>query len=179
MSLFASYEIENDEAFFAQIQAALSVVDDLRGPFGEILRDFFDSNQAIFGNKPGLYDDYADTTTGETGTNTPYAKKKQALYGRVYPMLVASGRLRDSLTGTPNEDSIAIIGKRGMAVGTDVDYGIYHQSDEDRKKMPLRKFLFIGPEAARYAPKEKGRARRYANIIEKWVIADLKRIYGK
>ena len=93
--IFVSFEIANDREFQQSINTALDVVNNLSGAFGEISRDFFRSNKAIFNNAPGQYPDYIDRTTGTTGEDTPYAKRKKKLYGRVYPMLVASGDLRD------------------------------------------------------------------------------------
>ena len=186
--LFTSYEVDNDKRFQKQLNRALGVLDDLSPVFGEISRDFFKSNKAIFSNKPGQYPDYIDRTTGTTGADTPYAKRKLRLYGKVYPMLVASGKLRDSLTepSAPNEDTILQIGKRTMIIGTNVEnskgtkYPLFHQSDKKpRRVMPLRKFLFIGPEAGRYVSSEKGRSERYANIMEKWVLKRLEFLASK
>lgn len=185
--LFTSYEVDNDKRFEKQIKRLSKVVDNLAPAFGEISRDFFKSNIAVFNNKPGLYPEYVSKTTGTTGAETPYAKRKQRLYGRVYPILVASGKLRDSLTEptAPNTDTILSIGKKSLIMGTNVAnekgvrYPLFHQSDKPRKKIPLRKFLFIGPEAARYVSKEKGRLQRWLNILELWTEAELKRQQAK
>lgn len=157
VSLFTSYEIENDAEFQQTIKDALDVVDNLEFAFGEIARDFFKSNEAIFSLKNG-------------GQYPPlkekYAKRKEAKYGK-QPILVATGKLKKSLTGTPSTDSIVTIGKRSLVLGTKVNYGIYHQSDAPRTKIPLRKFLFIGPEGGRFAPSRiTGRLQRWTAIIE-------------
>lgn len=185
--LFTSYEVDNDKKFVNQIKRLSKVTDNLAPAFGEIARDFFKSNIAVFNNKPGLYPDYISRTTGKTGADTPYAKRKLKLYGRVYPMLVASGKLRDSLTEptAPNTDTILSIGKKSLIMGTNAmnskgtRYPLFHQSDKPRKKIPLRKFLFIGPEAAKYVPKEKGRLQRWLDILELWTEAELKRQQAK
>lgn len=129
-----SYSIENDAEFRRAIDDALDQVEDLRFAFGEIARDFFKSNQAVFSLKGnGKYPPLSPA----------YEERKNRILGRRVPILVFSGRLRDSLTGSPNGDSIVRIGKQALIMGTKVPYGIYHQSDSPRSKIPLRKFLFI------------------------------------
>lgn len=186
--IFTSYEVDNDKRFERQLENAIKLIGDVSAPLGEISRDFFRSQKAVFNNAPGLYPDYVDTKTGTTGRDTPYAKRKLRLYGRVYPMLVASGKLRDSLTEptAPNADTVLSIGKKTLVLGTKVKndkgvyYPVFHQSDKPRKKMPLRKFLFIGPEARRYAPSETvGRPERWKMILEKWTEAKLKQNRAK
>ena len=75
----------------------------------------------------------------------------------------------------PNKDSVLNIGKQSLAMGTKKEYGMFHQSDRDRPIMPLRKFLFIGPEASKFAPREAGRLLRWTTIIDVWVKKELKR----
>lgn len=78
---------------------------------------------------------------------------------------MASGRLKRSLTGAPNSDSIVRIGKKAMILGTKVPHGVYHQSDEPRSKIPQRKFLFI----------DDARRKRWIRIIDDEVVRKLKR----
>lgn len=157
VSLFTSYEIDNDADFQKSIFDSLKVVDNLSFAFGQIARDFFKSNTAIFSLKnEGKYPSLKEK----------YQKVKDAKYGR-QPILVASGKLRDSLTKKPNSDSIKNIGRKTLVLGTKVKYGIYHQSDAPRTKIPLRKFLFIGPEAPKFAPSRvTGRLQRWLAIID-------------
>jgi phage gpG-like protein len=166
-----SFSIENDIAFAKALDAAIKEVDDLRFAFGEIARDFFKSNQAIFTLKNG----------GQYPPLSPeYQERKDRVLGRRAPILVFSGRLKNSLTGTPNSDSIVRIGKKSMILGTKVPYGIYHQSDSPRFKMPQRKFLFIGAEAPRTAPSQiTGRLERWLRIIDDEVARKLKARSGR
>lgn len=163
-----SYEIENDIEFKRALDDALSQVQDLRFAFGEIARDFFKSNQAVFNLKgSGLY----------PPLNKKYEERKARIYGAGRPILVASGRLKNSLTGTPNVDSILKIGRQALIMGTRVPYGVFHQSDSPRSKIPLRKFLFIGPEAPSSAPSRiTGRLERWLRIIDDEVARKLKAI---
>lgn len=155
-----SYEIENDREFKAALKAASEKVSDLRFAFKEIQRDWFKSNTTIFKLKgSGLYPPLSPAYKAQKAKTHPNA-----------PIMVRSGRLRDSVSsssGRGNQDSIIQIGKSFLILGTKVPYGIYHQSDAPRSKMPLRKFLFIGPEAPRTAPSRiTGRQERFLKIIE-------------
>lgn len=157
MPEITSYSIENDAEFKAAIRDAVSKVSDLRFAFGEISRDWFKSNTTIFKLKgSGLYPELSE----------PYKTIKKRKFPNA-PIMVRSGRLRDSISGTPNSDSIVRIGKASLILGTKVPYGIYHQSDAARSKMPLRKFLFIGAEAPRSAGSAiTGRGERFLKIIQ-------------
>lgn len=156
MPEITSYSIENDAQFRAALKDAVDKVSDLRFAFGEISRDWFKSNTTIFKLKgAGLYPELSPD----------YKKQKNKTHPGA-PIMVRSGRLRDSISGRPNSDSIVKIGKTGMILGTKVPYGVYHQSDAARSKIPLRKFLFIGAEAPRSAPSDvTGRTERFLKII--------------
>lgn len=158
MPVIQSYEIENDAEFKAFIDEALNKVSDLTFAFKEIQRDWFKSNTTIFNLKgSGLY----------PPLSPKYQEQKDARFGRRLPILVGTGRLRDSISGRPNGDSIVEVKKDSLIMGTKVEYGIYHQSDAPRSKIPLRKFLFIGPEAPSTAPSRvTGRLERFMSIIE-------------
>lgn len=164
---FASYSVGNDALFQRKIIAATRVVEDLRFAFSEISRDWFKSNITQFSLKG----------SGQYPPLSPaYAERKARLFGSK-PILVATGKLRDSVTGGTNKDSINRIGKQSLVVGTKVEYGIYHQSDKPRRIIPLRKFLFLGPEAPRSAPSEiTGRVERWLSIMDAEVKRQLEKI---
>lgn len=153
---FTSYEIENDAAFKKQVGDAARLVGDLRVAFTLIAKDWRKSNRAQFtlkgaGQYPVLSPRYS-------------ARKKKDVGNK--PILVRTGRLRDSITGQKNSDSIQEITKTSLTMGTTVKHGIYHQSDRARRVIPLRKFLFIGAEAPTTAPSIiTGRSERFASII--------------
>lgn len=71
-------------------------------------------------------------------------EKKRLGYGRK-KILVRTGRLRNSLTRVNHPDNIARFRTYKSVTtlfwGTKVSYGIYHQSDEPRTRLPRRKFL--------------------------------------
>lgn len=168
---FVSYIVENDKLFKAAVIRASEAVDDLRVPFGLIMWDFYKSEQAIFKLKSaGKYPDFKSG-----GADSPYAKRKQKLVGFQYPLLVRSGRLAASMLNPLAQGAIARIDRLSLTIGTSIEYGIYHQSDAPRTKIPLRKFLFIGPEAPEFASSEQtGRTERWLNIINDYVLKKMK-----
>lgn len=165
-----SYIVENDSLFIQTLRDAAEVVSDLRIPFGLISRDFYKSERAIFGLKgPGQYPPFK----GEKDKDglTSYQKRKRKKFGFDYPLLVATGALAASITQSNAKGSINLITPLSLTIGTSIPYGIYHQSDSPRSKVPLRKFVFIGPEAPRFATSDQvGRLDRWTKIIEDFVI---------
>ena len=141
--VFKSYNVENDRQFRASLNKTLSKVSDLRLEFGIISKDWRKGNRANFTLKgTGKY----------PPLNPEYQRRKTALAGRKLPILVGakkgstrngsrisgggeSGRLRDSMVGNGSKDSILVIRKKSMIMGTSIPYGRYVQEK--------RKFLFI------------------------------------
>lgn len=154
---FTSYIVDNDRRFRNALKRASEQVQDFRIPFGQISRDFYRSEQAIFKLKgPGQYPEIS----------AKYGEIKKAKVGFKYPLLFFSGRLAASVLGPNNPGSINLITKLSLIFGTSVPYAIYHQSDKPRHKIPLRKFLFIGPEASRFATSDQmGRLERWLQYI--------------
>lgn len=162
---FTSYEIDNDKKFQAALVRAKMVTDDLSVPLGLIAKDFYKSEKAIFMLKgPGQYPDLAASTK---------IQKERAGFS-VYPILKRTGRLEGSVTNPQHPDAInQIINKRTLIIGTTVPYGVYHQSDKPRTKIPLRKFLFIGPESSFANSDQQGRVGRWLNILNSYVLRKL------
>lgn len=165
--MFTSYTVDNDKRFARAIDNAAKSVKDLRVPFTLILADFYKSEQAIFKLKgPGKYEPISER----------YGARKEKLVGFRYPLLVKTGAMAASLLGPNNPGSVAIIQPQSMTWGTSIPYTIYHQSDEPRTKIPLRKVLFIGPEAPRFASSEQiGRLQRWTKYISDYVAAKAKK----
>ena len=163
---FTSYSVDNDKRFRNALKSASEFIEDFRIPFGQILRDFYRSEQAIFKLKgPGQYPPFK----GKQGPDgkTGYQRRKIKKYGFDYPLLVASGRLAASLLGPSNPGSVANITKLSLIFGTSVEYLAYQQSDLPRSKIPLRKALFIGPEAPQFATSDQqGRLERWLGYIQ-------------
>ena len=172
--MIVSYSADNDAKFKRLLSEASAAVEDLRIPFGLISMDFYKSQKAIFSLKgPGQYPDFKkDPKTGES----KYKKWKLEKFGFDYPLLFRTGALGKSVMEPTAPGSIHKITKLSLTIGTAVDYGVYHQSDDPRNKIPLRKFLFIGPEAQRFATSEQmGRLERWMGILNDYVIKRLQR----
>jgi phage gpG-like protein len=165
---FTSYEVKNDKEFKNLLKKASEVSQDLRIPFGLIGTNFYKSQQAIFKlTSPGQYPDLS----------TKYKAQKLKKVGFIYPILVRTGRLSNSLLGPNNLDSIFKATKLSLTIGTQTEYGIYHQSDKARSKIPLRKYLFIGPEAPRFATSSQmGRLKRWNLILQDHIASKLKKL---
>jgi phage gpG-like protein len=163
---FTSYSIDNDRRFRQALDRARQETSDLTIPLTLIAKDFFKSQRAIWLLKsPGLYPDLAESTKA----------KRRRDNQPLYPILKRTGALELSMTDPTDPKAISeIVNKNTLIVGTKVEYGIYHQSDAPRSKIPLRKFLFIGPEAPRFASSEqKGRPERWMNILNEFVLAKM------
>lgn len=181
---FTSYQVDNDKKFRDSLAEASKHIQDMRSAFGLISADFYKSQQAMFKLKgPGQFPEFknsvrASSIGGEGNPNgrkratydvskSAYQRRKLKKYGFDYPLLVASGSLSRSVLGPNNPGSINKATNLSLSIGTTLKYGVYHQSDQPRKKMPLRKFLFIGPEASQFATSEQmGRLGRWLKIVE-------------
>lgn len=184
---FTSYVVDNDKAFRSALNRVSGKVSDLTIPLTLIAKDFYRSEKAIFQLKgPGQYPPFKNSQneykTMKNGKQrhvavtemSPYQKRKIKKWGFDYPLLVASGKLRDSLTDGSNPNAInQIQDKNTLIIGTSVTndkgvcYPVFHQSDDARTKIPLRKFLFIGPEAPAFATSDQmGRLTRWTGILQ-------------
>jgi hypothetical protein len=193
---FTSYVVDNDRRFRDAIARASEQCGDLRLPFSQILKDFYRSEAAIFilksqGQYPPFKNSgghYSYTKNGRVwvgnkdGSMSPYQKYKIKHAGFDYPLLVgpdrkghSGGSLSRSLLNQSDPMAIANVGKTFLQIGTKVQYGIYHQSDDPRSKIPLRKFLFIGPEASRFATSDQmGRPGRWLDYMNDFVLAKMR-----
>lgn len=183
---FTSYSVDNDKRFARALKEASAVSQDLRVPFGLILRDFYKSQAAIFKLKgPGQYPPFKNSIrvkpnrrsgSGFDVSKSPYQRAKIKAVGFDYPLLVRTGALSNSLLGPNNKGSVSLITQLSLTIGTLIKYGIYHQSDEARSKIPLRKFLFIGPEASQFATSEQmGRLVRWLGILDFHIQSTIKK----
>lgn len=148
---FTSYNVDNDKAFRRNLDTAIKKVGDLRFVMGEISRDIYKNTKKNFilkggGKYPPL--------------SNQYIKYKKKIKPSA-PILVFSGRLRDSVTGSGNSDSIRKIGNQTLIQGTNVPYSRYIQ--EGTRKIPERKYLFI----------DDAQARRSERMIADYVEAKL------
>jgi phage gpG-like protein len=85
--------------------------------------------------------DHFDKESDEYGEWQPLKASTIAQRKKGYAKILQdTGRLKNSITYGAD--------KKGAWVKDGVNYGIYHNSDEPRNKLPKRKFLFITDEFA-------------------------------
>ena len=183
---FISYEVENDKQFSTALSDAFERTQDLTLPLRAISRDFYKSQRAIFKLKTaGKYPDYTGSKVRETwktpgrpdkrtrdGNLTAYQNYKKKTFGFIYPMLKATGALEASTTSPNGPDSIFEITKSSLTIGTGLPYAAFLQFGT--KNMPMRKFLFIGPEAPENVGPTRGRLDRWLKIIEDHIVKSTK-----
>lgn len=161
---------ENREQYLSTLRKAFTKVGDLRFPLELIAQDWYKSERAIFKLQgPGGYPDFA---------NPASERAKVKAVGFDYPLLKRNGKLEASVTSDTAEGSVKIISRRQLIIGTAIPYGIYHNSDKPRRKIPQRKFVFIGPESRFFNEKDKakegGRLTRWTGILEGYVDSVMK-----
>jgi phage gpG-like protein len=174
---FVSYKIENDKSFQKKIDRAFEESLDLRIPFKLISRDFYRSQKAIFSLKgAGGYPDFKGEVYKDGMTKYQFYKKKR--FGFDYPLLKATGALEESTTKPDSGDSILEIEKDFLRIGTTLPYANFHQQDNPNlgnRKIPTRKYLFIGPEARNANSDQRGRLDRWIKIIDNYMTVTLKK----
>lgn len=166
-----SYEVDSEKRLDKAIKKAIKEVEDLTLPFSLISKSWFKGNRSIFdmGRKgPGKYEDY------DGGAESAYATRKKKTYGFVYPMLVASGKLKESMINPNSSDSInSVINKKTLELGTSVTSaaGAPYPSylHYGTKFMPARPVVLFGSEQV--APSELNkRVSIWVKIIEDYVL---------
>lgn len=152
------YAFDKDSTFQKKLEAVYAATGDLTEPLKLIASSWFRGNKSIFVLKsPGRYKDLTD----------PYKKIKKSKWGFVYPIMKASGRLAESITNEDSDESIyRIENKKTLVLGTRVPYGIYHQSDLPRTKMPYRPFLLVGVEQIAPHDIRQNRVKNWIKILD-------------
>lgn len=158
---FTSYIVDNDKIFERAIKQAKKKIGNLKPALEEIGLEFLKSRRAIFTLKsPGQYPDLSTKPFTAFWPNIlgigaryegGYKQYKQINFGLTYPILKVTGDLERSITSRGASGNRFKVDNESVTIGTKVPYAKYHQSDKPRKKIPLRKFLFIGPEAPKFA----------------------------
>lgn len=154
-----SFAFDKDSVFQKRLDGIYSQVNDLTIPLTLIAQSWYRSNRSIFAiSGPGKYKDLSPK----------YKKEKNRKWGFVYPILFASGRLAGSITEPNNPEAINFIkDQKSLILGTRVPYGIYHQSDQPRTKMPYRPFLLVGVEQINQDPNP--RAEIFIKILDNYL----------
>lgn len=173
----------NSEEFDKAVKDALKNITDLTPAFIQISREFYKTQRAIFSLKSaGKYVDFVGKKIAQTwqepgrpdkrtrnGTYTAYQwhKEKENGLKKGYPLLKYTGTLEKSLTNPNDPNTINVITKKSIVMGTSVEYGVYHNSDEPRKSnLPMRPFLFLDPSTTIWAGNQQ-----FSRRNEAWVKA--------
>ena len=164
-----TYEVDPGGAWQDAVDRAAKAASDLRVPFALIADDFYRTQRSIWQDSgPGRYPDLSPA----------YKKQKQKKVGFIYPILRANGYLEVAASVQGGAGNITQIEPQRLTMGVDSDaipYADYHQSDAPRSKIPLRKFVFYGPEAGRFADSEQvGRLDRWMKILDEFIMLQLK-----
>ena len=109
--------------------------EDMRPAFRKIHESFIGVEKYQFSSEGGL--------SGKWAPLAPSTVDYKAKHGLDPRILQATHRLRDSLTTFEGEGHIYEATHDEMKVGSDVPYGIYHQSREPRTKLPRRPPVII------------------------------------
>lgn len=179
------YAFDPDSSFVKFLDLAYRTTGDLTKPLTQIARDWFRGNKSIFALKgPGRYKDlstkpffawWEKNPNLRTMYNNGYRSYKAAKYGSAYPILKATGVLAASITNREDDNSINRIegDKKTLTLGTSVPYGIYHQSDSPRTKIPYRPFLFVGVEQIAPNDIKQKRVENWIKIIDSYLTQSL------
>lgn len=155
------FRVDPDKKLDAAFKQAMAEVDDLTIPLTLITRSWFKSNRAIFSLKgPGKYADLSE----------PYKIRKEKEVGFIYPILVKSGALANSMINPGDPHSVSqILDKQQLILGTSVSYGYVHQYGSKKKNIPSRPFVLVGGEQA-VAPEIDNRREAWIAILNDYVM---------
>lgn len=114
--------------------------------FKLLAKQFRRSKSSIFKvDGPGMWADLGLDLT------EPYKSRKARKRGSPYPILVWTGDMISSITDASHTHAVTEITPLKLVIGSTHPILPFHDSDRPRRKMPLRKVLFWGPEAPRFA----------------------------
>ena len=172
-SIDFKWAIQNEIDFARTLDRYATVASDFTPAFIPIAADWYRGNRQIFTlQSAGLYQDLSPTQGAPTTTSN-YKEQKKKKLGFAYPILVGESRkLSNSILGKTNKGSIFTMRKRELSMGTSIDYAKYHQSDDVRRVMPQRKFVFISGGIADKARGAafSGRRERWLNIVNDQIV---------
>lgn len=185
---FISYNIGNDKEVSKLLNNASAISADLTPLFQGLAAELRKSRKMIFALKSaGAYPDFKGDkirkswkTPGRPsrrtrdGNKTAYANFKIRHLGSAYPLLKLSGALESSLVDQNDSNHIEEITKTSLVFGTKLEYAKYHQQDEGGGKgiIPMRKFLFLGPDVSNQQ-NESGGFSRIVKTIEITILREM------
>lgn len=170
-----NWSITNVEDFKRGLDKLAKATSDFRIPFRLIASDFYISQRKLFLLQgTGLYPPlggfgFSIIEANGLSRRRNAEDKKERLTGHPWaPILFGkTGDLRDSTLSKNHRFSKFFLGRQELAIGSNVPYGKYHQSDQPGPVMPFRKFIFIdgGPADRSQDSSINGRRERWLDII--------------
>lgn len=162
------FAFDPDSEFSKKLDEVYTATGDLTIPLGLMAAQWYKGNNSIFALKgPGRYEDLSDK----------YKKSKMKAVGFIYPILMRTGRLADSITDESSAEAIhRIYNKNTLILGTRTPYAIYHQSDLPRKKIPYRPFLFVGVEQIAPNDIQQNRLKNWMKTLDSYMSSVLKKL---
>ncbi len=162
-------EVVNFDKFEQKVHAALKKVGNIQPALLAIASDWYKDNKQIANLKgPGMYQ--------------PLSRRRAAYkirkYGSEFPILVATGRMINSILNPKDPEAIYVLGKQTLVLGTMNPYAIYHQSSEPRKVIPYRPIIFNKAVQGSHAKVYETRMKRYTRTIDTYVKKELKKIFN-
>jgi phage gpG-like protein len=150
------------------LRDAVKQVGNLTIPLQQIARSWFKSNRAIYELQgKGQYEDLKES----------YKRAKDKKLGFIYPILLANGKLRQSILHPADVNSVnLIVNKRTLIMGSKLEYAYYLQ--HGTKHMPARPYVLIGAEQSGIS-KFNEREKIYIDMIHDYVRQVLKKVTGE
>lgn len=153
-------KVKVDDSGFKKLMAtAYKKTGDLTVPLNIIADEWLKGNEVFYrftSGPPALWKDLSLSTK----------KSKQSMFGYIYPVLFATGRLLASITHPRGQETIAdVVGKQSLILGTRVPYGQYHQT--------RRPFIIWGAEqvssGSNWETPTNERIERWKDILNSWI----------
>ena len=176
------YAFDPDSAFQKKLEEVFNLTQDLTIPLTLIAKSWYQGNKSIFALKGrGRYKDLSTRPFFPHWERDKKLRKlwkggykefKMAKYhlSSPYPILKATGRLAESITNPESLDAINyIVNRNTLVLGTHVPYGIYHQSQKERTKIPYRPFLFVGVEQIAPNDIKNNRMKTWLSILDSFL----------
>lgn len=126
---------------------------DMRPAFDRIHDSFTRREIYQFSTQGGLSGGWAPLAA-----STVAYKARAGLDPRI---LVATGKLKNSLTRKGNENHVYTVTPDSMFIGSSVEYGKFHQSRAERHKLPRRPVVVL----------DDATRRNWVKILQTWLAA--------
>lgn len=167
-----------DTGFQKKVKAAIEAVRDLRPAFLAIANHWYKDNAQIFV--------YKNSTINYKPLSKKYIKqkvRKQIDMGLPHrpdgtPILRFTGTMLKSIINPKAEGAVYEITKTNLTLGTEIPYGIYHQSRASRGKMPYRPFIINKEAGNPVAHVFTTRTKVYTRLLETFVRRRVKQSQG-